>query len=157
MPEYIPDALTCFNHKHPTCVQYSPHQHTPIVYGAAVQFAKDDDNEPEASKEEKLSVQQVLGTFLYYARAVDSTMLIALSVLAAKQARPTQKTCSKSGNFSTTLPPTNNAILTYRVSDMVFAVHSDVSYLSESKAWKRAGGHFFMSVDVKFPPTTVPC
>ena len=43
MPEYIPDTLTCFNHEHPTRVQYSPYQHTPIMYGAAVQFAKDKD------------------------------------------------------------------------------------------------------------------
>ena len=35
---------------------------------------------------------------------------------------------------------------------MVLAVHSDASYLSESKARIRAGGNFFMSKDVSFPP-----
>ena len=35
---------------------------------------------------------------------------------------------------------------------MVLAVHSDASYLSESKARSLAGGHFFMSKDVSFPP-----
>ena len=35
---------------------------------------------------------------------------------------------------------------------MVLAVHSDASYLSESKARSRAGEHFFMSKDVSFPP-----
>ena len=44
------------------------------------------------------------------------------------------------------------AVLTYEASDMVFAVHSDASYLSESKARIRAGGHFFVSKDVSFPP-----
>ena len=35
---------------------------------------------------------------------------------------------------------------------MIFAVHSDVSYLSESNAWSRVGGHFFMSSDAPIPP-----
>ena len=47
-----------------------------------------------------------------------------------------------------------DAILTYKKSDMVLAVHShsDASYLSEPGAWSRAGGHFFLSVDVDEPP-----
>ena len=35
---------------------------------------------------------------------------------------------------------------------MALAVHSDASYLSESKARSRAGRHFFMFKDVSFPP-----
>ena len=35
---------------------------------------------------------------------------------------------------------------------MVLAVYSDASYLSESKTRSRAGGHFFISNDVSFPP-----
>ena len=38
-----------------------------------------------------------------------------------------------------------NAIITYQASDMVLAGHSDASYLSETNAHSRAGGHFFMS------------
>ena len=44
-----------------------------------------------------------------------------------------------------------NAIITYRASDMVLAAHSDASYLSESKARSRSGGHFFMSKDDAIP------
>ena len=43
------------------------------------------------------------------------------------------------------------ALLTYEELDMVLAVHSDASYLSESKARSRAGRYFFMSKDVSFP------
>ncbi len=52
-------------------------------------------------------------------------------------------------DYTTTHP---NAIVTYRASDMVLVGHSDVSYLSESKARSRAGGHFFMSSDKADPP-----
>ena len=86
MPDYIPDALKRFKHERPGKVQLSPHPHTPPNYGAKQQYAKEEVEEPEVSKDEKLFVQQVLGTFLYYARAVDSTMLVTLSAIASEQA-----------------------------------------------------------------------
>jgi len=45
-----------------------------------------------------------------------------------------------------------NAILTYKKSDMVLAVPSDASYLSEPAVRSRVGGHFFCSSDVEDPP-----
>jgi hypothetical protein len=38
----------------------------------------------------------------------------------------------------------DKAVLTYKASHMVLAVHSDTSYLSEPKAHSRTGGHMFM-------------
>jgi len=43
------------------------------------------------------------------------------------------------------------AVLTYKASDMVLAIHSDESYLSEPKARSRAGGHMFMSSNDNIP------
>jgi hypothetical protein len=43
------------------------------------------------------------------------------------------------------------AILTYKSSDMVLVVHTDVSYLSKPKACSRAGRHFFLSSDSEDP------
>ena len=45
-----------------------------------------------------------------------------------------------------------DAIVTYRASDMVLAAHSDASYLSETNARSRAGGHFYMSDNSPTPP-----
>jgi hypothetical protein len=45
-----------------------------------------------------------------------------------------------------------DAVLSYHASDMVLAVHSNASYLSEPKAHSRAGGHFFLSSDTTIPP-----
>jgi len=47
-----------------------------------------------------------------------------------------------------------DAVLSYHANDMVLAVHSNVSYLSEPKARSRAGGHFFLSSDTTIPPNT---
>ena len=44
------------------------------------------------------------------------------------------------------------AVLTYKEFGMVMLVHSNASYLSESKARSRAGGKYFISKDVSLPP-----
>jgi len=43
------------------------------------------------------------------------------------------------------------AVLTFNASNMILAVHSNASYLSEPKACSRAGGHFFLSSDTQIP------
>ncbi len=45
----------------------------------------------------------------------------------------------------------DDAVLSYHASDMVLAVHSKASYLSEPKARSRAGGHFFLSSGTTIP------
>ena len=151
MPDYIPDALKRFKHMKPKQPQLSPHPHTIPQYGQKTQYAKEEIEEPEVSAEMKTYVQQVLGTFLYYARAVDLTMLVALGTIATEQARPTQSTLDKVEQFLDYAASNPSAILTFHASDMVLAVHSDASYLSESNARSRAGGHFFMSNNDEFP------
>ena len=42
-------------------------------------------------------------------------------------------------------------LATHDASDMKLAVHSDASYLSESKARSQAGGHFFLSNGADIP------
>ena len=151
MPGYVERALARFGHLIPKKLQHQPHKHTVPTYGATIQYAKDDDATNLLSKEEKKYIQQVLGTFLYYGRAVDSTMLTALSSIASTQAEPTEETMENIKLFLDYAASHQDAILTYQASDMVLIVHSDASYLSEPKARSRAGGHFFMSSDVANP------
>lgn len=49
-----------------------------------------------------------------------------------------------------------DAVLTYRASDMILAVHSDAGYLNEPKARSRAGGIFFLTKGDNFPPPMGP-
>ena len=68
------------------------------------------------------------------ARAVDGTMLTPLSALASEQASPTELTMEKCLQFLDYAATQDDAILTYKASDMILAIHSDASYLSEPKA-----------------------
>ena len=117
-----------------------------------MQYAKGEDDSPLLSKADNKFVQEVIGVFVYYARAVDLTMLSALGTLAAQQAAPTQNTMKNLHQFLDYVATHPDAIATYYTSDMVLAVHSDGSYLSESNARSRAGGHFFMSNESVDPP-----
>jgi hypothetical protein len=46
-------------------------------------------------KEDKKIIQEVIGTFLHYARCVDSTMLAALGSITTQQASPTENMMKK--------------------------------------------------------------
>ena len=70
-------------------------------------------------------VQQVLGTLLYYAIAVDSNMLAAISSIATQQANSTIATLqaiTQLLNYCATHP---NAKVRFVASDMVLWVESD--------------------------------
>jgi hypothetical protein len=152
MPGYVQKALKRFQHEKPDKPQYQPYPHNPKQYSAKTQHAEPEDTSAPLNETDKRFVQEVAGTFLFYARAVDGTMLTALSSLAAEQAQPTQRTMQKCRQFLDYAATHEDAVVTYRASDMVLAIHSDASYLSEAKARSRAGGHFFCSEDVPDPP-----
>ncbi len=79
-------------------------------------------------------------------------MLTALGSLATQQANPptnTKKLVHQYLDYAGTHP---DAIITYQASNMVLAGHSDASYLLETNACSRAGGHFFMSNNNALPP-----
>ena len=90
MPGYCQEALVRFGHKLRR-KRDQPHCHEAPAYGQKVQFAKEEDKSPKIDKEKTKFIQQVTGTFLYYGRCVDPTMLVALSAIAADQAAPTEK------------------------------------------------------------------
>jgi hypothetical protein len=107
---------------------------------------------PLLSKEETKYVQAVTGTLLYYARAVDTTILMALSSIATEQAKLTQEMMKKVRQLLDFCATQEEAIITYNASKMILAVHSDAGYCNERKAHRRAGGHFPLSSDETFPP-----
>jgi hypothetical protein len=77
------------------------------------------------SKDKKTYVQEVIGTFLYYARCVDASMLPALGTLATQQARPTKNTMKKIKQFFDYAATHPDAGVTYHASNMVLAGHSE--------------------------------
>jgi hypothetical protein len=155
MPSYIPDALHRFQHHKPPYSEDSPHTWTKPTYGAPIQLTALLDTTPKLADLEIKRLQQIVGTLLFYARAIDTTMLVALGTLASAQSQGTEATAkavTRLLNYAASHP---DAVLRYHASDMILYVHSDASYLSEPKARSRVGGHFYLSskpVDPTKPP-----
>ncbi len=67
-----------------------------------------------------------------------------LSSLASQQTNPTEKTMELCKQFLDYMVMQEDAIVTYRASNMVLAIHSNASYISELKSCSCMGGHMFM-------------
>jgi len=143
MPGYLPKALTHSKHypKHTARSTVPPHQ---------AQLWSQDATPPSLIRRAR-DLSKRFATFLFYARGIDGGILPALSALASQQAQPMENTMKLCKLFLDYTASQEEAVLTYKASDMVLAVHSDASYLSKPKARSRAGGHMFMSANDNIP------
>lgn len=145
MPMYITDMLHKFQHPPPSRAQNSPSSFARPVFGATITPPILDDTSSLLDPDGIKRVQQIVGTLLYYARAVDPTMLVALNDIAAQQSSPTTNTLKALNHLLDYSSSNPNAIIQYIKSDMVLHIDSDASYLSLPKAKSRAAGHFYLS------------
>jgi hypothetical protein len=90
-------------------------------------------------------IQAISGTFLYYARGVDPTILPALNEIASEQASPTAATETKASMLMDYLHTNPDATIRYHASGMVLHIDSDAAYLVLPKARSRAAGHYYFS------------
>ena len=102
-----------------------------------------------------------MGTLLYYARAIDPTLLVTISSLARQQKEPTDNTMAAVHHLLDYCATHPNAITQFHASDMVLHVESDASYLSETDAKSRAAEYHYLSSDpngqnVPYPPINGP-
>jgi hypothetical protein len=75
--------------------QNCPYTPAPKQYGAAAQTPLPTDISPKLSDAKIKEIQLIVGSILYYARAVDITILMALSSIASEQTRGTTNTMAK--------------------------------------------------------------
>ena len=145
MPGYIARALHRFQHTAPIKKEHSPHPWQRPNYGAKTQYAPDADESPNVDAANKTRILEVLGTLLFYARAVDSTMLTAIGELATEQSQATKTTMTKLSQLLNYCASYPDATVRFSASDMLLAVESDASYLSVAKGRSRAAGYFFLT------------
>ena len=83
MPGYIENLLIKFKHPRPTKRRLSPYKCLPISYGAKSQLTPEADASELLDEHRKRRIQEIVGSLLYYARAVDNKLVVALSAIAA--------------------------------------------------------------------------
>ena len=96
------------------------------------------------SKVEQTFIQKVTGKLLCLRRAIDSTLLTPLSVIALQQAAP----------IPCTMQHTKQLLdyIASQASEMILAARSDAGYHNEHGKRTRAGGHFYLSNNAEVLP-----
>ena len=142
IPDYIPKLLQRFFPNQVIRGAASPAVYVPPHYGASVQEATADETPPLSPAETTL-LQEQIGSLLFYARAVDCTMLTATNHASSEQAKPTQRVLNMVKRVLQYAAAHPNHELVYRACDMQLRIQSDASYLSRSDARSVAGGLFY--------------
>ena len=156
MQDYITNLLLKYNHPQPRKPQHSPHAHRDITYGAKEQLLPDPDKSAPLDDAGVKRVQGIIGSLLYYARAVDNKLLATLSTISSQQAHTTENTAAAVNQLLDYVATYPNDGITYRASSMILAAHSDASFLTETGSRSRAGAHIFLSEDDPIPRDNGP-
>ena len=102
------------------------------------------DTSPPISPARIKLIQDVVGTFAWYARAVDPTMAATMSSIASRQSKGIENLEKEIKQFLDYCATNPNAGVRFVASDMMLALHSDASYMSEPESKSRAAGIFFL-------------
>jgi hypothetical protein len=151
MPRYIENLLLKFKHPRPLKPQLSPYTCLPISYGTKTQFSPDEDISALLDYAHKHHIQDIIGSLLYYAHAVDNKLLMALNAIAAKQSKATvtmEQAVHLLLDYVTTYP--NNGII-YCASDMILCAHADAGFLNEAQSRSHARAHIVLSENDPYP------
>jgi hypothetical protein len=142
MPGYVSNVLSKFQHVAPKRLQHTPSKYVTPMHGSKTQYATKGETPPLTAKQ-CLTIQKVTGSVLYYARAVDPTILMPLNDIATDKTKTTEKTQAATTQLLDYLVTHPDATIRYHASDMILHIHSNASYLSVSNARSRLGGLFF--------------
>ena len=110
-------------------------------YGSESQAPLPIDTSRPLGKKEIKAVQKIVGSILFYARAVDMTVLMALSTIASEQTKGAEQTMDKALQVLDYLATHPDATIHFRATDMVMNIHLDTSYLLAPNSRGRAFGH----------------
>jgi hypothetical protein len=134
MPGYIDDAIKRFN------ISTSERVTNP----AAAEDLSDPDLSTPATDAQRKRVQEIIGVLLYYARAIDSSILTRVSKVSTQQSKATVATLRAAERILAYAATQKPATITFHGSKMVLICYSDASYLNETEGRSRAGGLFYL-------------
>ncbi len=134
MPGYIKKKLQEYSHIMPEKLQACPYSLEPKQFRTEAQAPLPADTTPKLDAKGIKRVQQIVGSILYYARAVNMTVLMALSSIAVEQTKAMERTMERCTQLLDYLAGHADAKVRFHEPDMIMNIHSDASYLSEAKA-----------------------
>ena len=86
-------------------------------------------------------VQDIVGNFVWYSRACDTTLPASLSAIASRQTKGTKAVMAACHQLLDYLATHPEAAIRYHASDMILAFNTDASDLSELGGKSRAADY----------------
>ena len=145
MPGYVQQAVDKFQHgiTSPNKASDAPHPYK-ATKKQRLPMTQPIDDAAKLSPQAIKHLPQIMGTFLFYSRALNPTMLTALSIIVMEQTQRNQTNKEKAEhilNYATMHP---NATIKFYKSDMISKIHCNASYMSERQGRSRAGEYFYL-------------
>jgi hypothetical protein len=122
MPGYVSNVLSKFQHDKPKHPKDTPSRYIMPVYGAKTRYATQYERPPITAKQ-CLNIHKLTGYVLYYARAVDPTVLVPLNDIGTDQTKATEKTQAVTNQLLDYLATHPDATIIYHASDMILRIH----------------------------------
>ena len=139
--KYVDKAQAILGHEAPKRPQHSPHSYSAPQYGKHIQYAKLTSNDNQLTPKQLHYCQTFCGLFNYYSQSIDCTMKQPVNSIAAVVSTTSWKDIKFRINqlldYAATHPI---AEIQYDASAMHLWIHSDASYLNETKARSQNSG-----------------
>ena len=87
---------------------------------------------------------QIVGLLIFYAQAIDYTMLVALIGITPAQKMELRQHKNKHKHYSTTASHTQAKQSANKKIQVSLHIYRNKSYLSEAKTRSRVGGHLYL-------------
>ena len=123
--------------------QLSPHKCREVKYGRKKQLAPEENSSKPLKDAGICWFQTIVGALLWIGRAVNNTLLVALSVIGSQQVSDTEDTNKAIHQLLDYCATYLDDGILYRSSNMTFAGHSDAGFNNETRARNRAGALIF--------------
>jgi hypothetical protein len=147
LPGYIERTLLSLNVIKSEKPVHNPVKYIPPVYGSNLTQQSYVDTSPRLDALQTKRIERIVGKLLYYARIIDSTMLVAVTKLASQQAAPTIETLEAAELLLQYAAHHPDAEVVFKRSNMQLEISSDASYLSERKSRSRVGGIAYLKTN----------
>jgi hypothetical protein len=139
IPGYVANVLSKFQHDNSKHPQHTPSRYVTPAYGTYTQYATRDKT-PTLTSKQCINIQKVICSVLYYARAVDTIVLMHLNEITMEQTKATEKTQAATDQILDYLATHPATTIRYHASDMILHSH----YLSVYNDCIRLGGLFLL-------------
>jgi hypothetical protein len=154
--ETVPKSFARFDKDNNIKARKTPSKYTAPTYGyKEIEIASEQIESPTEVPDSKQHVQAVNGTYLFYGRIIDYSMLEQTNTIGQSQANPTTKTLEQVNHLLGYAKEYPDTKLVLHGNDMQLRVMYDASFMKASLGRSKGGIVYYMA-NINDPPELTP-